>query len=206
MEVLEPLEPQPGTINALADRRLAAERRLAELRRERAVALLDGEPFNSADEIASLVDEIETIEEAEGEATRRDRDAVERAQKARRAVLRNQVILLGESRVDLMTRAEAAALDLMVILQDINTTSEKHEGALRSLGVKTWEATPGITRERIGQYIANLMRPILSGRNTYGPISFPEPRITKQPPWADTDTKAYAIEVDKALNPTHEER
>jgi len=199
--VISPTVPDTGiTPSQLADRRSEIELRLAELKRERAVAMIDGHPFNSSAEIANLSEELDALADAEGEGIRREREAADAAREILRKKLQTNVIKQEARRLEIMQKAEDAATDLMVALQDIQILTDKQALALRTLGVrKAYEMSPNGVQRRISQHLADIMRPLLSSGGRYGDMSLPSPRDRPHSPWADAERKAADPEIQLAL-------
>lgn len=99
------------------------EDRLTALRRERGAATLDGKAFNPA-AIVAMEHELEALDDAEGEKTRRDREAAERQHDGSQARLRKQLADLEVSRLAAIAEANAAACQLAESIGRAITVSE----------------------------------------------------------------------------------
>ncbi len=200
----DPIEMQPGTINALADRRRYTESRLQELKNRRGVALLDNEAFTGDDEIAELEIDLDAIRVAEGEATSRKREALEVALEKRRDAARDKVREFERLRLDAVEAAHSAAIGMMVALRDVQTYSEKLDRELRSVGVVSLDTPPEGINERFSRRLTAVMRPLLTnGGYEYGSISFPGPLDCWAGEWRTAEEKLLAPAVKKALQPTY---
>jgi len=196
--------PEPAPAENIAERRSAIERRLAELKHERAVATVDGTEFKGLAEIRNLTEDLEALVDAEGEATRRQRELSEMRRCEQRKSLRTELVSIEKRRLEVVETAEAAATELMVSLRDIQTYAERQGAILQLLGVKVWDVTAGISRNRFSVRLATLMKPILTdGFQRFGEITFPHPRDNPGRSWTEEEKNIVAPEIEKAFQPAN---
>jgi len=97
----------------LAQVRTEAETELEELRRERAIATLDGTTFSRQDRIRALENRLAALDGAEGVQADRDRDAAETRRLARLAELRSELAAQTGEYFEAVDQAEMAARNLV---------------------------------------------------------------------------------------------
>jgi hypothetical protein len=171
-------------------RRMAILNRLEELSREEGSALLDGKPFNRA-KTDKLKAELEALDSAEGEASRRgaEKAAIEaaRLRKERLAGL----TAAEDARLAAVDRAEAAARELA----DALVAAEKAKGevlAINSqLGGKPIMAL--LDHEtRLSRRLSAVLAQLTGLRGRYGHITTKEALPHERGPWRDSEAALVA--------------
>lgn len=183
-------------------RRMAILNRLEELSREEGSALLDDKPFNRA-KTDKLKAELEALDSAEGEASRRDAEkaAIEaaRLRKERLAALANAE----DARLAAVDRAEAAARELC----DALVAAEKAKADVLAihlqLGGKPIMALLDHSN-RISRRLSAALARLTGLRGRYGHITTKEAQMHERGPWRDSEAALVAPFLTPFLATTKE--
>lgn len=171
-------------------RRASLAASIEEMRAAEGAALLDGEKFNRAP-LDRLRAELEALDAAEGEASRRDAEkaAIEaaRLRKERLAAL----VKAEDARLAALSNAEAAARELC----DALVAAEKAKGevlAINSqLGGKPIMALLDHSN-RVSRRLSAIMGPVSGLTRRYGQIEFRESLPQERGPWRDSEAALVA--------------
>lgn len=180
--------------------------RLDQLRRDRGVALLDGQSFDDRSIIHAEA-ELDAIDAAEVEAERRRRVEQEAAVARRRAELRAHLVETLDARSKAINEAELATYKLASALELLLTTSKDVSRTIQGLGYRA----PGNMDENTIKLRASLRMAAILGPvcgNTFGRISLPVARgphladgTSLLDSWHDADALKIASEISKAIAP-----
>lgn len=171
-------------------RRMAILNRLEELSREEGAALLDSKPFNRAP-LDRAKAELEALDSAEGEASRRDAEkaAIEaaRLRKERLAALSNAE----DARLAAIDRAEAAARELSEALVAAEKAKADVLAIHLQLGGKPIMAL--LDHEtRLSRRLSHVLAPLTGLRGRYGHITTKEAQMHERGPWRDSEAALVA--------------
>jgi ribosomal protein L29 len=161
------------TITDLTERRAEAETRLMELRAQRGVAMLDGNSFSDA-EIDSLEHELAGLNEAEGEAVRRERAATASERQKRLAELRKQLTALEATRLGAVQDANTSARTLAESIESVLSVNAEmakiaHEFTGGKVSVMMMESD---LVSRLSGRLSAVMGSITGYRNRFGGIEW----------------------------------
>ena len=119
---------------SLTEQRDIAISRLDELRRARAVALLDTGQVTLADAVVNVEQELASISDAEAEQVRRERAEAEAAESARLAELQGAMHASEAKRLDAISRAMDATRNLADALCDAIEANREITAAMAEIG------------------------------------------------------------------------
>ncbi|RWM14453.1 MAG: hypothetical protein EOR73_26560 [Mesorhizobium sp.] len=181
------------------ERRATVEGRLTTLRQARGVAMLDGARFD-ARELTALESELDALNEAEGENTRRQRQEAARAEQERLANLRKTLTVVEENRLEAVDRAEKAARDLCDALNEVRARSADGTRLLRALGVRPAVLLDVFETEfRMSLRLAAAIKPLVGLGRRFGQITFPEGRSPYDKPWRAEEQALANPDISRAL-------
>lgn len=191
----------------IAERRTEAAAKLDMLRRERGAAVLDGIEFD-ASAITAAESEIDALDAAEAEETRRIRESAAMARREQRAAQREKLAVVADQRLDAIRQAEAACKVLADALGAVVARSSDAAALIRSLGfiVPSTLSEADVTL-RASIRIAAAMRALTGYRRKFGAITFPEaagPLLSDGSflfdPWTEAEIKKTGAAIERALN------
>lgn len=189
----------------LSERQAEAEERLAELRRKRGAAILDGKKID-AGEMTALEAEIVSLSDAQAEKVRRDRKAAQATWEREQDALREQYAALQatylskwrEAEVALATYAEAAAWIL------------RTGGTMRSVGhvIEGFPVPIQLAENeicsRIGGRMSALMANVPGHRGRLGGVEWNGGSLyTPQRPWQQDEERVIGAAAPIMENTTH---
>ncbi|TAU26208.1 hypothetical protein ELI48_08475 [Rhizobium ruizarguesonis] len=185
--------------------RIAADR-LDELRRERGVAKLEGNTFDSR-QIVEAEAELDAIAAAQVEAERRRRVEQEAATQARRAELRAHITETLDARSKAITEAELAVYKLASAMEQLLATSKDVSRTMQALGHNApMSMDENGIKLRASLRMAAILGPVCG--TTFGRISFPIARgphladgTSLLDSWHDSDAKKIASDLSKVITP-----
>lgn len=171
-------------------RRASLAARIEEMRAAEGAALLDGEKFNRAP-LDRLRAELEALDAAEGEASRRDAEkaAIEaaRLRKERLAALSNAE----DARLAAIDRAEAAARELADALVAAEKAKAEVLAIHSQLGGKPIMALLDHSN-RISRRLSAVMKPLTGLTRRFGQVEFRESLPHERGPWRDSEAALVA--------------
>lgn len=171
-------------------RRTGIMNRLEELSREEGAALLDGKPFNRA-KTDKLKAELEALDAAEGEASRRD---AEKAATEAARVRKERLAALGkaeDARLAALDRAEAAARELVNALVAAEKAKADVLAIHSQLGGKPIMALLDHDN-RVSRRLSAVMKPLTGLTRRYGQIEFRESLPHERGPWRASEAELVA--------------
>ncbi|MER9080611.1 hypothetical protein [Mesorhizobium sp. M0895] len=181
------------------ERRATVEGRLASLRQARGIAMLDATIFDDR-ELTALESELEALNEAEGEAVRRQREQAAEAEQQRLANLRKKLTVVEENRLEAVDRAEKAARDLCDALKEVRARSADATRLLRALGVRPAVLLDVYELEfRMSLRFAAAIKPLVGLGRRFGQITFPEARTPYDKPWRAEEQAIANPDISCAL-------
>jgi hypothetical protein len=181
--------------------------RLDQLRRDRGVALLDGQSFDDRSIIHAEA-ELDAIDAAEVEAERRRRVEHEAAVARRRAELRAELVDLLDQRSKAIIEAELAAYKLASALELILSTSRSGSRIIQALGYNAPQSLSDYSTKLGASWrLAAILGPVCG--TEFGRISLPVARGPVLPDgskvidsWHDADALKIAFDISHALMET----
>lgn len=183
---------------ALQERRIDIESQLEILRRKRGVAMLDGKPFDAKD-MTKLQDELDAINEAEGEQARREREDIARREAARIEGLKQTLREVNEQRLEAVDRAEKAARELATAFRDVLDRSADATHIIRSLGHNSLHLDRYETEGRLSMRLRNALSPVTGKGNRFGQMNLPAARDPFDEPWQAAEQTIGNPDIKKAL-------
>jgi hypothetical protein len=183
---------------ALAERKTAAATRIAELERQAGVALLDSGdvPEEMQDEIAAQRAELISVEHAEGELVRRQREAAAAEHAARIKTWREAFAAQERKRLEAVARAHTAASHLVSSLRDALSASKEQ----MIIGGHLGKAPPVQLSDfdkRLSWLLSGLLAKVSGNPAKFGDMSLSLPyvhdwRIAHERDWRDLEQKQLA--------------
>ena len=158
-----------------------AETRLAELRRKRGAAVLDGRPLDAI-EIAATEAELDALAEAEAEQIRRQREAEAARIAALQKVLSAELRDREKARLHLVAQAEAAARELSASLTGVFAAAEAERSTIKRMGKPV---PPVLGDEPLARRLGERLAATLSTFRTYPPRLGPSVVWGSTPSWVD---------------------
>jgi hypothetical protein len=147
---------------SLLDRRAEAEARLAEERRKRGAAMLDGGPVEG---VEAIEDEIRAIDDALTEEVRRQRVVAADAEETRAGGIRAELAAAERERLDAVARAEAAAGILVSALRDALAACVRENDLMKALGgQRQLPLEIGVFEGRLADLLSLTLNTIVPGR------------------------------------------
>ncbi|MDN2579192.1 hypothetical protein [Aquibium sp. ELW1220] len=177
-------------VHDFMERRRTILARLDELRHDEGAAVLDGGKYDRKP-IDRLRAELESLDAAEGEASRREQAARAGAAAALRAEQRSQMLAFEQQRLDAIDVAERAAHDLCRALEEARFCA----GAIHKLGVTLDlpRAMPMLDHDnRISRRLSHVLKPLMGVGWRYGAIEFHSPLPHEMGPWRDAEAALMA--------------
>ena len=184
----------------ITDRRAEAESRLEALRQQRGIATLDGQEFDNA-ALAAVETELDALTAAEGEAVRRDRQQLARAEMERIAGLRDKLAVTEEHRLEAIDRAETHARGLAEALKEAMTRSGELTRLLRALGAGAMQTDAYLAEHRLSLRLVSALKPVTGLRREFGQIRLPDARKPFDEPWRAAEEAIAAPDITKAKEP-----
>ncbi|TIP43665.1 hypothetical protein [Mesorhizobium sp.] len=161
--------------------------------------MLDATIFD-ARELTALESELDALNEAEGEATRRQREQAAAAEQQRLANLRKTLTVVEEHRLEAVDRAEQAARDLCDALKEVRARSADATQLLRALGVHPAVHLDTYESEfRLSLRFAAAIKPLVGLGRRFGMMVFPEARTPFDQPWRAAEAAIASPDISKAL-------
>ncbi len=183
------------TEDTLDTRKAEVTERLADLRRQRGAALLDGNAFDHA-EIDQLTAELSAIEAAEAEAVRRERATSAEQGRQRRRELLAAFKIEDARRLKAVADAETAAKRLGEALAEALGAGADCVLLMQALGLKPKTALEKRDSEiRFGGRLAVALRPVTGHRQTLGHLILPPPAPSHSADWVEDEAYIWAAEV-----------
>lgn len=138
-------------------RREQLKARAENLRRARGAALLEGKPFDDA-KIRSVQSEVDALDDAEREATRRDAEEAANAALTRRTAARSRLAETETERLAAVGALEKAAREMGESLRRVLSLSADISAAARGLGfARPAVLDRGEVERRLSRYIASVL-------------------------------------------------
>ncbi|APH74092.1 hypothetical protein [Aquibium oceanicum] len=196
---MQQLETTASAMDTLATRKSEAASRLKVLRDKAGTAILEGRKFDHS-AIDALEHEIEALEAAEGEVTRREREASDKAIQARRKAKREELANLHSERLEALETADTLARELAGALKDVrNLTTSVHAG-VRALGYPAPHTITGpYFEQRLSWLLADALSPVGMATNRFGHIEWPIHPPFHAGNWREAEEKISAHEIEPAL-------
>lgn len=188
---------------SMSDRRRDVEHRLETIRAARGVAMLDGVNFDSQP-LQSLECELEAITAAEGEASRREREATGKAEEARLKELRALLAQAEDRRLDAVERAEKAAHAYVAATKEVLDTSADIARISHGLGVNSTHHSAYEAELRLSLRLVCAMKPLTALRGAFGQIRLPAARAPYYDPWREAEAAIVKPALIEAIKETHE--
>lgn len=196
--------------DSIAERRTAATSRVAHLEQQSGIALLDGKdvPEELQEEIAAQRAELISLEHAEGELVRRQREAAATEHAANVKALRKRFADHEAKRLDAMARAEMSASHLVSALRDAITAGNEMSVTMAHLG-KAPAVQLGIEfTHRLSGLLSGLLASVTGKPNAFGRImlwQLPNTQDWREPTrsWREYEQKIMAAVVAE-ISPSEE--
>ena len=184
------------TLAAGIEARDDIEVRLAALRRQRGAATLDGKPFDNST-ITALELQLEAMDEADAELTRRERDAAARQRTAVLEACREDMVRTNDKRIAAVEQAEKALEQFAVAIGDVLKHATFMTALCREMGVPTPSAfTTGEHAQRISHYVAVVLKE-MHHPSRFGKIPLPSSWMPGDRTMLETERKAVAHDIER---------
>lgn len=193
------LETTVSALDTLATRKSEAASRLKVLRDKAGASILEGRKFDHS-AIDALEHELEALEAAEGEVTRREREAADKALQARRKAKREELERLHVERLEALETADTLARELAGALKDIRNLTTAVYAGVRALGYPAPHTLSGpFFEQRLSWHLADALSPAGSQTRRFGHIEWPTHPPIYAGNWREVEEKLSAHEIEPAL-------
>ncbi|CTQ42701.1 hypothetical protein [Roseibium aggregatum] len=164
-------------------------------------AMLDGEPYDSSAAV-ELTSELDVLESAFSEATRRLRTAQSELREQRTAEVHKRIRNLETEQLVAIARAETAARELLETFQAAHNLTEELREAMDRLGFRRGDISQDGLQERLSRRLTATLKPLLvRGWRRYGAIEFPEPRDCDVVDWVEDEKRIISAHVENCCAP-----
>ena len=163
---------------------------LAELRRARGAAALDGKPFD-ASRLTAIEAELAAAEDAEAESARRSHHAHEQTEDNWHSDLLARVDTLSAERTEALGRAEKACRDMAAAIKDFKDATKSLltvSGRLGASAPLQFDVSP--TERMLGRLIAGVLRTVSRSGAGFGDIKWFTIPPEASGSWTDLDRAA----------------
>jgi hypothetical protein len=168
-------------------------------RRARGAALLDGVRFD-ATPLAAVRQELEALEDAEAEASRRQATAAEQARAGHVASVRERVATIDAARVAALGAAEQAAVQMVAALAEYRAGCAAITNETRGLGAAVPASLlPRAVDQRIGSMLAGALFEIRSDQYSLGELEWHRPMIAPVADWPAADRAQTAPDIETTI-------
>lgn len=200
------VETLSGKIDELSDLIDKKRAEIVAIRTSQGQAVLDGTPYDSSSAV-ELSNELDVLEAAFSEATRRLRTLQSELRERRIAQAHKQIRSLETEQLVTIARAETAAKELLETFQAADDATGEMREAMELLGFRRGDLAQAGLQERMSRRLTAVLKPILSrGWRRYGAIKFPEPRNCDAVDWVEDEKLIISGHVENCCSQDFQNR